>query len=187
LICPLIHPRRRLQRRRREQRRVDRYLACMSGTLERIWLKRNKRGPMDVRSTATLVANRGLVGNANQGGRRQVTIIEAERWAAHMDALGTTLDPSVRRANLLVRGVSLAGSRGQVLRIGAVRLQIAGETKPCHQMDEVYMGLQAVMRPDWGGGAFATVLDDGEIHVGDAVSWEAPEQLTMEMSAVMSA
>jgi hypothetical protein len=29
------------------------------------------------------------------------------------------------------------------------------------------------MRPNWGGGAFAIVLDDGVINVGDAVSaWD---------------
>lgn len=149
----------------------------MSGTLEQIWIKRAKLGPMDPKPSATLRADRGLVGNANQGGRRQVTIIEQERWAQHMAALGLAesdgaIHPSRRRANLLVRDCPLANSRGKVLRIGAVRLRIAGETKPCHQMDEVYDGLQAVMRPDWGGGAFAVVLDDGEITIGDAVSWE---------------
>ena len=130
---------------------------------------------MDAILLASLRADRGLVGNANQGGRRQITILEAERWSAHMSALGTTLDPSVRRANLLVRGVTLANSRGRVLRIGAVRVRIAGETKPCHQMDEVHDGLQAVMRDDWGGGAFAVVLDDGAIAVGDVVAWEADD------------
>ncbi len=147
----------------------------MPGTLEHIWIKRAKRGPMDAILLASLRADRGLVGNANQGGRRQITILEAERWSAHMSALGTTLDPSVRRANLLVRGVTLANSRGRVLRIGAVRVRIAGETKPCHQMDEVHDGLQAVMRDDWGGGAFAVVLDDGAIAVGDVVAWEADD------------
>jgi MOSC domain-containing protein YiiM len=143
-----------------------------AGSLERIWIKRSKLGPMDFRPQAALRANRGLVGNANQGGRRQVTIIEAERWAAHMAALGATLDPSVRRANLLVRNCDLTNSRGRILRVGRVRLEIAGETKPCHQMDEVLDGLQSVMRPNWGGGAFAIVLDDGILNVGDSVTWE---------------
>ena len=46
------------------------------GRLEAIWIKRAKRGVMDPVSRATLVADRGITGNANQGGRRQVTIIE---------------------------------------------------------------------------------------------------------------
>lgn len=46
-----------------------------TGRLERIWLKRMKGGPMDARDRATLVAGRGLLGNANQGGKRQSTIL----------------------------------------------------------------------------------------------------------------
>ncbi len=41
-----------------------------AGTLEAIWLKRVRGGPMDPVASAELVAGRGLVGNANQGGRR---------------------------------------------------------------------------------------------------------------------
>lgn len=149
--------------------------ALATGRLERIWIKRSKRGPMDPKQGASLRANRGLVGNANQGGRRQVTVLSAERWASHMAALDATLDPSTRRANLLVSGIDFAASRGRVLRVGSVRIQIAGETKPCHQMDEALPGLQAVMRPDWGGGAFGIVLDDGDIAVGDAVRWDADD------------
>ena len=136
---------------------------------------------MDPVAAATLRADRGLVSNANQGGRRQVTLLEAERWEAHMAALGASLDPSSRRANLLVRGLPLAGTRGRILRIGDVRLQVAGETKPCHQMDEVLPGLQATMRPDWGGGAFAMVLGGGEIAVGDRLEWE-PEPGALQTS-----
>ena len=32
-------------------------------------------------------------------------------------------------------------------------------------------GLISVMQEDWGGGAYAEVLDDGDIAVGDEVGW----------------
>jgi MOSC domain-containing protein YiiM len=141
------------------------------GELAAIWIKRMKRGPMDPAASATLVAGRGLVGNADQGRRRQVTLIEEEVWASLMDRLGGDAHPSSRRANLMLRGIRLPNSRGRVLRIGGCRVRIGGHLTPRYVMDEVLPGLQAAMRPDWGGGAFAEVLDDGEIHVGDAVEW----------------
>jgi MOSC domain-containing protein YiiM len=144
-------------------------ISGQQGTLEQIWIKRAKRGVMDPVAVGTLQADRGLVGSANQGGRRQVTILEAERWQAHLAAAGAQADPIARRANLLVRGCDLRNSRGKVLHVGAVRLQIAGETKPCERMDEVHDGLQAIIRPDWGGGAYGIVLDDGDIRIGDPV------------------
>ncbi len=142
-----------------------------SGKLERIWLKRATRGPMDAQTRATLVAGKGLVGNANQGGKRQVTIISAERWAELMQQLGAQVDPAARRANLMVRGLNLFESRNRILQIGPCRLRILGETRPCERMDEAWPGLREMMKKDWGGGAFAEVLDDGEIAVGDSVSW----------------
>jgi MOSC domain-containing protein YiiM len=140
--------------------------------LEQIWLKRNKQGPMDPVGAATLDAQ-GLVGNANRGGRRQVTLITRERWDELMRDLGAALPPSVRRANLLLSGIDLQESRGRVLRIGATRLRINGETRPCEQMEQAHAGLQALMRDRWGGGAYAEVVDAGEIRVGDAIAWES--------------
>ena len=142
------------------------------GVLEAIWIKRAKRGKMDAAESATLVAGRGIVGNANQRGRRQVTLIEREVWEALVSGLGSDLDPAARRANLMVSGLPLSGTRGRTLRVGAVRLRVLGETKPCERMEEALPGLQAAMRPDWRGGAFAEVLDDGEIRVGDPAEWE---------------
>lgn len=62
--------------------------------------------------------------------------------------------------------------RGKLLRIGTYRIRLYGETRPCEQMEAAHAGLQAVMRERWGGGAFAEVLEGGEIRIGDAVEWD---------------
>src|SRR5262245_30905844 len=134
-------------------------------SVQQIWLKRGKRGPMDPVREATLVTGQGLEGNANQGGRRQVTIISRERWAELMRDLGADLPPAARRANLMVSGLDLQGSRGRILRVGQTRLRINGETRPCERMEEAHAGLQALMRDRWGGGAFAEVIEGGDIQV----------------------
>ncbi len=141
------------------------------GQLEAIWLKRMNGGPMDPVEQATLKADRGLVGNANQGGKRQVTLIEHEVWQDVMEQMNSALDPSARRANLMLSGIRLMETRGRILQIGDCRIRIYGETKPCEVMDDALPGLKNALGKDWGGGAFGEVLDDGEIAVGDEVKW----------------
>ena len=141
--------------------------------VHQIWIKRAHRGPMGPASTATLVAGRGIRGNADQGGKRQVTLLDLERWQELMDRAGGDLDPGARRANLVITGLDLFDARGKTLLIGTTKLLIGGEMRPCERMDEALPGLQRSMRERWGGGAFAEVVKSGEIAVGDPVSWEA--------------
>ncbi|MGH7462740.1 MAG: MOSC domain-containing protein, partial [Longimicrobiales bacterium] len=133
------------------------------------WLKPVRKRPMKPVDSATLVANRGVLGSADQNGRRQVTIISQECWRAVQHALGHDVDPSLRRANLLVSGIDLTRSRGKRLRVGPCLIEIWGETRPCLLMDEGHPGLQDALRPDWSGGVFGVILEGGDIHVGDAV------------------
>ena len=144
------------------------------GRLERIWVKRFHRGPMDPAHAADLRHGAGIAGNADQGGWRQVTIIAAADWDRVIEALGTAVDPAERRANLLVSGIALARTRGRVLQVGACRLRVRGETRPCERMDEAEPGMRAALGPEWRGGVFAEVLDDGRIRVGDPVAWAEP-------------
>jgi MOSC domain-containing protein YiiM len=142
------------------------------GTLEAIWLKPAHRAPMARVQRAEARAREGLAGNANQGGQRQVTLMSAELWEQAVDGLGQHLDPSVRRANLLVRGIDLADSRGQVLVVGRVPILIRGETLPCERMDQACTGLRSRLASGWRGGAYGEILADGTLSVGDAVHWE---------------
>lgn len=142
------------------------------GRVERLWIKRARRGPMDPVEDARLIGGKGIETDANFGrGRRQVTVIEREVFERIRDELPDA-DPAMRRANVMVSGVSLAHTRDRVLRIGSVRLHIRGETRPCERMDAQCPGLTAALDPDWRGGVYAVVLDDGEIRVGDGVSLE---------------
>jgi MOSC domain-containing protein YiiM len=119
-------------------------------------------------STATLVANRGLLGSADQNGRRQVTIISQERWKEVERQLGSAVDPAFRRANLMISGVDLVNTRGRLLRVGPALIDIWGETRPCRDGRTVRRTADA-LRADWGGGVFGVILEGGEIHVGDPV------------------
>jgi MOSC domain-containing protein YiiM len=140
--------------------------------LHGIWIKRAHGGQMDPAARATLVVGRGIVGNADQGGTRQVTVMDLERWNELMDRLGADVETSARRANLVIDSLDLFDSRGKTLRVGGTRLRILGETRPCERMHEALPGLQTAMREQWGGGAFAEVVESGEIVVGDVVEWD---------------
>ena len=144
----------------------------MSGHVEGIWIKRAHRGVMDGVQSATLVTGQGLAGNVDRSRRRQVTLLEAENWEACLRALNATADPARRRANILLRGIAVAHTRGRILVIGDCTLTIGGELTPCERMDEVTPGLQAALRPEWRGGVFAQVLSGGVIRVGDSVRWQ---------------
>ena len=140
------------------------------GRLESIWVKPARRVPMRPAQSARLIEGRGIEGNVDRGGKRQVTVLDQSAWgAAAAEAGAEGLGPEARRANLVVSGVDLEGSAGNVLRVGNVRLEVHGETRPCERMDEAAAGMRQALDPAWRGGVYATVGQSGDIAVGAPV------------------
>lgn len=105
-----------------------------------------------------------------------MTVIEKEVF----DRIRTELpdvEPSMRRANVMVSGIRLQGSRNRILALGDVRIRLYGETRPCERMDAQVAGLTDALDPNWNGGVFGVVLDDGEVRLGDPVTLGDPETL----------
>ncbi len=141
------------------------------GTVVAIWRKRAHGGPMDPQDRATLIPDHGIEGNADVGGMRQVTIVSRERWDRVDDDLGATVDPTLRRANVMISGVNLVESRGKTIQIGPCEVLIRGETKPCNIVEDGHPGLLKALVTDWGGGVYGEVVKGGTLRVGDDVNW----------------
>jgi MOSC domain-containing protein YiiM len=139
--------------------------------VEALWIKRAHRGPMDSAEEVVMLEDSGIEGNADRGGRRQVTLIEAEVFEELRAELSPAVDPAMRRANVLLRGIRLEGTRERLLAVGDALLRIRGETRPCERMDEALEGLRAGLDPGWRGGAYAQVEQGGRVRVGDPVRW----------------
>jgi MOSC domain-containing protein YiiM len=133
-----------------------------------IWIKRAHRLPMERVDEAELVAGRGLVGNADQGGWRQVTIIDEDAWRNATEELGVDVDPSARRANVMIRGLDLENSRGRKLILGDCVINIRGENPPCRLMEQ----MQKFLKPHWRAGIFGEIVEGGTIRAGDEVAFE---------------
>lgn len=142
------------------------------GKVEALWIKRAVRGPMDAAAEVTLVEDSGVLGSANQGGWRQVTVIEKEVFDRLAETLSPEVDPSMRRANVMTSGIQLEGTRGMILRLGECRIELRGETHPCEQMDEAIPGLRDALRPRCRGGMFGKIIKGGVVRVGDFAELE---------------
>ena len=137
------------------------------------------RGPMEVVQRARVTAALGVQGDfrgavrPGKPPRRQVTLMEAESWAAALADIAAAVPWQERRANLLVDGIRLPRRTGAVIAIGAsLRIETTGECDPCSRMEEVAPGLKAALLPDWRGGVLGRVITDGEIAVGDEIRIE---------------
>jgi MOSC domain-containing protein YiiM len=144
----------------------------MTGTLIGIARKPARRAPMEMLTSAKIWLEEGLEGDhsSRKYPKRQITILSKEDWETAIAAAGVSRFAwTARRANLLVEGVVLPRSRGSILRVGPVMVEITNQTIPCSRMDEAFPGLRKALHPEWRGGVTCKVIEGGDIHIGDLV------------------
>jgi MOSC domain-containing protein YiiM len=142
------------------------------GRLAGIARREQRRAPMQEVAQGLISVDSGLAGDCKgvKFPLRQITVLAREAWAAAAAAVGDPGLPwTVRRANLLVEGVELPRAKGGVFRVGAVLLEVTGQTYPCTRMEEAHAGLLKALAVDWRGGVTCRVLSGGQIGLGDPV------------------
>jgi MOSC domain-containing protein YiiM len=136
-----------------------------------IAFRSKSRAPMETK-VETMVSKVAGVEDDFRGkpGKRQVTVLSLEQWQQACEEVNTTLPWTVRRANLLVEGISFDPSMvGQQIKIGQLIILITLETDPCPRMDAQHQGLTQALSPQWRGGVCCRVIADGRIKVGDKI------------------
>ena len=140
------------------------------GRLAGIARREKKRAPMETLESAEISAETGMANDSRgKPGKRQVSLLSAAAWQAACDDTGTDAPWTTRRANLLIEGLDLPKTAGQIVAIGDVRLRTTVEIDPCSRMDEQVPGLTDALTPDWRGGIGCEVIAGGVVTVGDDV------------------
>ena len=144
------------------------------GRLEWIGRRPARRAELESMPEAEVLTDERLAGDhasPKPGGKRQLTLIQAEHLPAVAGFLGMTapIEPGRLRRNLVVSGLNLLALKGRQVQIGEeVRLDITGECHPCSRMEEeLGPGGYNAMRGH--GGLTAHIAQGGTIRVGDAV------------------
>lgn len=143
------------------------------GRLEWIGLRPQRRAPVTEVVEARAIEGRGLVGDhyvPKRGGRREVTLIQAEDLADIAVACGlSVVDGAMLRRNLAVSGLCLTKSETRLIQIGEVVLRPTGPCSPCVRMDEA-LGSGGRRAMKGRGGITAEIVRGGIVRVGDVVS-----------------
>jgi MOSC domain-containing protein YiiM len=142
------------------------------GRVEWIGVRPQRRAAIRVLAEVAALADRGLDGDhyGRSGGKRQVTLIQAEHLAVVSALLGlAAMDPARLRRNIVVSGINLYALRGRSFRIGEAVFEGSGECAPCSRMEET-LGAGGYNAVRGHGGITCRVVEGGIIRAGDAVS-----------------
>jgi MOSC domain-containing protein YiiM len=149
--------------------------------VERIFISHEPKGALRERDTIRLERGQGIVGDRHFGrsdwAGQNLTLVEAEEIEHFCAETGRSTDLSITRRNLVTRGVRLNDLVGKTFTIGSARLHGVETCEPCGDLGralatEALPAAAVVKRWVGRGGLRATVIESGEIAVGDGIAIE---------------
>jgi MOSC domain-containing protein YiiM len=142
------------------------------GRLIWIGVRPSRRSSIRVRSSAMMIAGKGLDGDhydTQRNGPRQVTLIAAEDLAAIASFLKKSdVAPEILRRNLVTSGINLLALKQRRFCVGEAILDWSGDCAPCSYMEEA-LGAGGYNAVRGHGGITARVVQGGEIRLGDVI------------------
>ena len=149
--------------------------------VERLFISHAPKGALQERDTVRVERGQGIVGDRHFGrsdwAGQNLTLVEAEEIEHFCEETGRPTDLSITRRNLVTRGVRLNDLVGKTFTIGSARLHGVETCEPCGDLGralatEALPAAAVVKRWVGRGGLRATVIESGEIAVGDSMTLE---------------
>jgi MOSC domain-containing protein YiiM len=148
--------------------------------VEAIYIGPDTEKPMQLVERVKAVSGRGLEGDRyfakegtfsrKEGPGRDVTLIEAEAVEQASAKYEVDFHPSETRRNIVTRDVPLNHLLDKEFTVGGVRMRGVKLCEPCGHLERVTA--KGVKQPlIHRGGLRADILSDGEISVGDGVTY----------------
>lgn len=148
------------------------------GILRGIWISSTARKPLVSIAEVRAIPGRGLEGDRYSlgcgsysrwpGRGRAVSLIAAETLDAIRVEFGINLSEGRSRRNLVTFGIDLADLQDRDFRIGTARFHGVRPCAPCQYLERITeSGVFAALMNR--GGFRADVVEEGVLHVGDAI------------------
>lgn len=142
---------------------------AQAGRIDWIGLRSERYAEVDVVQSA-VVTETGFEDDHSRKGKRAVTLIQAEHLPVIAALAGQDhIPPEILRRNLVVSGLNLLAVRQGMLRIGETMVELHGPCPPCSRMEKT-IGAGAYNAMRGHGGWYASVVTEGVVRVGDAVT-----------------
>lgn len=145
----------------------------VAGKVEWIGVREARGEPVKQLNDVMAKVDTGLDGDkagARPGGKRQVTLIQAEYLPIIQNMLEQeNLSFADLRRNIAISGINLNALKDQLVQVGTARLQVTGFCHPCKRLEE-NLGYGTFNALRGHGGITAKVILSGKISIDDALN-----------------